>query len=125
MNPLSQKSEPPPWRFYQNIRPNTKNKRGLKALSYFLPRKGLKEADPAKGWVKKCPVDTFLGRGESNVLKAQPLDCKIRTILFFHDSLFSYVDIPHANGETLPRTRDPFSQKIARFIHTNSLLVVT
>ena len=47
-----------------NIQDNKKkDMRQAKALSYFLPRKGLEEADPAKGWVKKCPVDTFLGRG--------------------------------------------------------------
>ena len=24
---------------------------------------GFEEGDPAEGWVKKCPVDTFLARG--------------------------------------------------------------
>ena len=66
-NPLSQRSEPPPWRFYQNMRPKT-NKRGdTQRVSPLLFRashgKGLEEAGPAEGWARKCPVDTFLGRG--------------------------------------------------------------
>ena len=32
-------------------------------LFYFALRAGLEEAGPAEGWAKKCPGDTFLGRG--------------------------------------------------------------
>ena len=45
------------------MRLDTKNKRGLKALSYFLPRKGLEEGGTAAGGAKNMPVTYFLARG--------------------------------------------------------------
>ena len=35
----------------------------LGLLSFFRVVMGLEEGDLAEGWVKKCPVDTFLARG--------------------------------------------------------------
>ena len=47
------------------MRPDTKNKRGLKALSYFfLPRKGLERAAPVRTLVQKLRAgEQFLARG--------------------------------------------------------------
>ena len=36
-------------------------------MGFFLWIMGFEERGPPVGWVKKCPVDTFLARGENPI----------------------------------------------------------